>query len=171
MNGLAGPLHGLANQECLKWILNMMEQLGGGAPTAEQVTQFAWDTLNGGQVIPGYGHAVLRQTDPRFTAQHEFGNKYTADDPVFQAVKTVFEVVPDILKEHGKAKNPYPNVDAHSGCLQYYYGVKEFDFYTVLFGVARTFGISAETIWDRALVLPIERPKSISTGWIEENIQ
>ncbi len=168
MDGLAGPLHGLANQECLKWILTMMEKLGG-VPTKEQVEKYAWDTLNKGQVIPGYGHAVLRQTDPRFVAQHEFGNKYCPNDPVFQAVKTVYEVVPPILQKHGKAKNPWPNVDAHSGCLQYYYGVKEFDFYTVMFGVGRSLGITAETIWDRALLLPIERPKSVTTKWLEQN--
>jgi citrate synthase len=169
MNGLAGPLHGLANQECLKWILTMMEKLGG-VPTHEQVKEYAWETLRQGQVIPGYGHAVLRRTDPRFVAQHEFGKKYCADDPVFQTVKVAYEVIPEVLKEHGKAKNPWPNVDAHSGCLQYHYGVKEFDFYTVMFGVGRTFGITAEVIWDRALMLPIERPKSVTTEWIEKNI-
>jgi citrate synthase len=170
MNGLAGPLHGLANQECLKWILKMMEELGGGTPTHEQVEKYAWETLNKGQVIPGYGHAVLRRTDPRFVAQHEFGKKYCADDPVFKTVKIAYEVIPGVLQKHGKAKNPWPNVDAHSGCLQYYYGVKEFDFYTVMFGVGRSFGITAEVIWDRAMQLPIERPKSVSTEWIENNV-
>ncbi len=168
MNGLSGPLHGLANQECLKWILNMMNKLGG-VPTAAQVEKYAWDTLNSGQVIPGYGHAVLRRTDPRFVAQHEFGKKYCPDDPVFKTVKVVYEVVPGILQQLGKVQNPWPNVDAHSGCLQYYYGVKEFDFYTVMFGTGRSLGIMAEAIWDRALELPIERPKSVSTEWIEEN--
>jgi citrate synthase len=169
MNGLAGPLHGLANQECLKWILDMMKNLGG-VPTAEQVEKYAWDTLNSGKVIPGYGHAVLRQTDPRYVAQHEFGKEYCADDPIFQSVKVVYEVVPPVLQKHGKAKNPWPNVDAHSGVLQYHYGIKEFDFYTVMFGIGRSLGITAETIWDRAMMLPIERPKSISASWIEENI-
>ena len=89
---------------------------------------------------------------------------------MFKAVKVVYEVVPGILQQLGKVKNPWPNVDAHSGCLQYYYGVKEFDFYTVMFGVGRSLGIMAEAVWDRALVLPIERPKSVSTEWIEENV-
>ncbi len=67
------------------------------------------------QVIPGYGHAVLRITDPRYTAQREFAKKFMPDDPLFKIVSTVFEVVPGVLTEHGKTKNPYPNVDAHSG--------------------------------------------------------
>ncbi len=165
--GLAGPLHGLANQECLGWILGVMEHFGG-VPTKEQMEQYAWDTLNSGRVIPGYGHAVLRQTDPRYKSQREFALKHCPDDPVFQTVSCAYEVIPEVLKKHGKAKNPWPNVDAHSGCLQYHYGVKEFDFYTVLFGIGRALGISANIIWDRAVGQPIERPKSITTDMMEE---
>ncbi len=167
LNGLAGPLHGLANQECLKWILDLMDEYKG-VPTKEQVEEYAWKTLNSGQVIPGYGHAVLRNVDPRYTAQREFALKYCPDDPVFKTVSNVFEVVPEVLKKHGKAKNPWPNVDAHSGCLQYHYGVKEFDFYTVLFGVSRTMGITAQAVWSRGVYFPIERPKSLTLAMIRE---
>ena len=164
---MAGPLHGLANQECLRWIIGLYKKFNG-VPTKEQIEQFAWDTLNAGQVIPGYGHAVLRKTDPRYMAQREFALKHLPDDELFQVVSVVYEVVPEVLKKHGKAKNPWPNVDAHSGVLQYHYGVKEFDFYTVLFGVGRALGISANVIWDRAVGQPIERPKSITTDMLEE---
>ncbi|MGQ9618170.1 MAG: citrate (Si)-synthase [Candidatus Aminicenantia bacterium] len=167
LNGLAGPLHGLANQECLKWILDLMEEYKG-VPTKEQVEEYTWKTLNSGQVVPGYGHAVLRNVDPRYTAQREFALRYCPDDPVFKTVSNVFEVVPDVLKKHGKAKNPWPNVDAHSGCLQYHYGVKEFDFYTVLFGVSRTMGITAQAVWARGVYFPIERPKSLTLAMIRE---
>ncbi|MBN2542743.1 citrate (Si)-synthase [bacterium] len=161
INGLAGPLHGLANQEVLRWIMDVKEKLGGGVPTKEQLSKFLWDTLNSGQVIPGYGHAVLRVTDPRYTAQRNFAVKYLPNDEIFKVVSMLFELVPDILKEHGKAKNPWPNVDAHSGCLQVYYGVVEYDFYTVLFGVSRAIGVLTQLIWSRALGLAIERPKSV----------
>lgn len=169
MDGLAGPLHGLANQEVLRWIMEMMEKLGG-VPTKEQISQYIWDTLNAGKVVPGYGHAVLRKTDPRFIAQREFALKHLPDDEIFKVVSLVYEVAPDILTQHGKAKNPWPNVDAHSGCLLWHYGVKEYDFYTVFFGVSRALGVLAQLIWDRALGLPIERPKSVSTEWIEQFI-
>lgn len=168
MNGLAGPLHGLATQTCLTWILDMMNELGG-VPTSEQIEKYAWDTLNNDQVIPGYGHAVLRQTDPRFLAEHEFAKKYFPDDPVFKTLRTCYEVIPRVLQEHGLAKNPWPNVDGHSGCLHYHYGIKEMEFYTVLFGIGRGLGLTAQAIWDEALMMPIERPKSISTEWIEQN--
>ncbi|NOZ13425.1 MAG: citrate (Si)-synthase [Acidobacteria bacterium] len=168
MGGLAGPLHGLANQECLKWILDLMDHFGGRTPTKEEIEKYAWDTLNSGKVIPGYGHAVLRQTDPRYAAQREFALKHLPDDPIFKTVSNVYEVVPGILKEHGKAKNPWPNVDAHSGVLQVYYGVKEYDFYTVLFGVSRALGITSQLVWDRALGYAIERPKSITRKMLRE---
>lgn len=170
MNGLAGPLHGLANQEVLRWIQNLMEKLGGKVPSKEQLCKALWDTLNSGQVVPGYGHAVLRQTDPRYTAQREFAQKHMPDDELFKLCSMIYETAPDILREHGKAKNPWPNVDAHSGVLQWYYDVKEYDFYTVLFGVSRAMGVLAQLIWDRALGLSIERPKSVTTEWIKQEV-
>ena len=169
LNALAGPLHGLANQECLDWLLGVRDQFGG-VPTKEQLRQYAWDTLESGQVIPGYGHAVLRVPDPRFTAQMKFAKERFPDDTMVQIADMVFEVVPQVLKEQGKAKNPAPNVDAISGTLQYYYGVREFDFYTVLFGVSRALGVTANYVWARALGQPIERPKSVTMKMLEDVI-
>ena len=168
INGLAGPLHGLANQEVLRWIQGVMDKMGGKVPTKEEMTKFVWDTLNSGQVIPGYGHAVLRKTDPRYAAQRDFCIKHLPDDPIFAYVNVLYEVVPDILQEHGHAKNPWPNVDAQSGVIQWHYGLKEYDFYTVLFGVGRALGVAANIVWDRALGYPIERPKSLTTPMLEE---
>ena len=170
MNGLAGPLHGLANQEVLRWIMDLMKALGG-VPSKDQLVKYIWDTLNAGKVVPGYGHAVLRKTDPRYVAQREFALKHLPNDDIFKVVSMVYEVAPDILTQHGKTKNPWPNVDAHSGCLLYHYGVTEYDFYTVFFGVSRAMGVLAQLIWSRALGLPIERPKSITTDWVEGQIK
>jgi citrate synthase len=168
INGLAGPLHGLANQEVLGWIQGVMKKLNNAVPTKEQMKQFLWDTLNGGQVIPGYGHAVLRKTDPRFVAQNEFAKKHLPNDLTFQYVNMIYEVAPGVLTEHGKTKNPWPNVDAHSGCIQWHYGVREWDFYTVLFGIGRALGVLANLVWDRGLGYAIERPKSVTTEMLEK---
>jgi len=167
INGLAGPLHGLANQEVLRWIQGVRDKMGGKVPTDEEMSKFVWDTLNSGQVIPGFGHAVLRKTDPRYMAQREFCQKHLPDDPLFKYVDVLFRVVPPILEKQGKAKNPWPNVDAQSGVIQWYYGVTEYDFYTVLFGVGRALGVCCNIIWDRALGYPIERPKSVTTAMLE----
>jgi len=112
MNALAGPLHGLANQEVIKWIFEMIESLG--------------------------------------------------------VVWNCFDVIPDILKGLGKVKNPWPNVDAHSGAILVHYGIKEYSYYTVLFGVSRALGVLSALCWSRALGFPLERPKSVTTKWVKE---
>jgi citrate synthase len=169
LNGLAGPLHGLANQECLQFVLGVRKRFDG-VPTDEQLREFAWNTLKEGHVIPGYGHAVLRITDPRFTAFHQFGEQVCAQDEMFRIVDRVFAIVPEILREQGKAKDPWPNVDAISGALLYHFGLTEFDYYTVLFGVSRALGMCAQLVVNRALGTPITRPKSVSTDWIKATV-
>lgn len=167
LNGLAGPLHGLANQECLAWILQTIEKFGG-VPTEEQLKQYAEETLNSGKVIPGYGHAVLRITDPRFDAFHAFGARVCPEDPTYKTVARVFKVVPEILKQIQKIKDPWPNVDAASGCLLYHFGMTEFSYYTVLFSVSRILGMTSQLVMSRGWGEPIERPKSMPTKWFME---
>lgn len=162
LNGLAGPLHGRANQEVLEWLFQMKEELQGDI-SKESIEKYLWDTLNSGRVVPGYGHAVLRKTDPRYVAQREFALKHMKDYELFKLVSNIYEVAPGVLTKHGKTKNPWPNVDSHSGVLLQYYGLTEQSFYTVLFGVARAFGVLPQLVLDRGLGMPIERPKSFST--------
>jgi citrate synthase len=167
MNGLAGPLHGLANQEVIKWIFEMQDELGTKEPTKKQIGEYVEKTLSEGKVVPGYGHAVLRKTDPRFLAQMEFGKEHMPKDPLVNTVWKIYEVVPPILKSLGKVKNPWPNVDAHSGALLVHFGMKEYEFYTVLFAVSRGLGVLASLCWDRALAFPLERPKSVTTASVK----
>ncbi|CAN6815475.1 unnamed protein product [Brassica oleracea var. botrytis] len=166
LNGLAGPLHGLANQEVLLWIKSVVEECGENI-SKDQLKEYVWKTLNSGKVVPGYGHGVLRKTDPRYMCQREFALKHLPDDPLFQLVSKLYEVVPPVLTELGKVKNPWPNVDAHSGVLLNHYGLTEARYYTVLFGVSRSLGICSQLIWDRALGLALERPKSVTMDWLE----
>lgn len=162
INGLAGPLHGLANQEVLIFLNNLKKEIGDNY-TKDDLGEFVRKTLKSGQVIPGYGHAVLRKTDPRYSCQREFALKWLPNDPLFKLVSDLYEVVPGILGTIGKIKNPWPNVDAHSGVLLQFYGMKEMSFYTVLFGVSRALGCLSQLIWARALGFPLERPKSLNT--------
>lgn len=171
MNGLAGPLHGLANQEVVKWIMEMQKELKTEVPTKGQIETYVRKTLGEGKVVPGYGHAVLRKTDPRFSAQMDFAKRHFSDDPLVQIVWNVYEVVPPILESLGKVKNPWPNVDAHSGALLVHYGMVEYEFYTVLFGVSRALGVLASLIWDRALGFALERPKSVTTELVKNWLQ
>ncbi len=171
MNSLAGPLHGLANQEVLKFILEMIDELGTDDPSKDQIAKFVQKTLDGGKVIPGYGHAVLRQPDPRFTAQRIFAEKHLQHSNIVKIVWKLFEVVPPILQGLGKVKNPWPNVDAHSGAILTHYGLTQYTYYTVLFGVSRALGVMASMCWSRALGMPLERPKSVTLQWVKEFIE
>ena len=165
-NGLAGPLHGLANQETLNWILDLMNKFNG-TPSTEQIRAFVKETIDSGKVISGYGHAVLRVTDPRFTAFMQFGKKHLPDDPVFLTVARLFEIVPEELKKIEKIKNPWPNVDAVSGSLLYHYGMKEFSYYTVLFAVSRSLGLTAQAVVNRGMMFPLIRPKSVTSEFMK----
>ncbi|KAK7894575.1 citrate synthase [Exophiala xenobiotica] len=160
--GLAGPLHGLAAQEVLRWILKMKDTIGENF-SDKDVSEYLWATLKSGQVVPGYGHGVLRKPDPRFKALIDFGDARPdiANNPVYRLVKKNSEIAPGVLTEHGKTKNPHPNVDSASGVLFHHYGFQDPLYYTVTFGVSRGLGPLAQLIWDRALGMPIERPKSI----------
>ncbi|PHH86231.1 hypothetical protein CDD83_10545 [Cordyceps sp. RAO-2017] len=162
LQGLAGPLHGLAAQEVLRWILQMKENIPDNY-SEQDIHDYLWSTLNSGRVVPGYGHAVLRKPDPRFEALMDFAanRPEIARDPVFQLVEKNSRIAPEVLKKHGKTKNPYPNVDSSSGVLFHHYGFHETLYYTATFGVSRGLGPLAQLVWDRALGLPIERPKSV----------
>lgn len=163
LNGLAGPLHGLANQEVVIWLKKLQMEIGENI-SEENVEKFVRKTLKLGQVIPGFGHAVLRKTDPRYICQREFALKHLPNDPLFQLSSIIYTVVPEILNEFGKVKNPWPNVDALSGVLLQHYNMKEMKFYTVHVGVSCALGVLSSLIWNRALRLPIEQPKSYSTS-------
>jgi len=171
VNGLAGPLHGLANQECLRWLKNTKSELGGQEPTVELLTKFAQDTLKAGKVIPGFGHGVLRVPDPRYIIQREFAHKRFPNDELVKLAEVVYKAIPPVLQATGKVKNPYPNVDALSGTCMQYYGLTQEDYYTVVFAVSRALGCTANLVWSRVMGLPIERPKSVDLDWQKKNTQ
>jgi len=170
VNGLAGPLHGLANQECLRWLRNTKKELGAGDPTVEQVTEFAKATLASGRVVPGFGHGVLRVTDPRYTIQHAFAAKKFPNDELFKLANVCYQAIPPVLEATGKVKNPWPNVDALSGTCMQYYGLTQEDYYTVVFAVSRSIGCLAQLTLSRRMGLPIERVKSVDMNWLEKKI-
>lgn len=173
LQGLAGPLHGLAAQEVLRFIISMKEALvvDDKLPSDEQISEYLWKILNSGRVVPGYGHAVLRKPDPRFEAMIDFGlarPSIAEDDINFRLVHKLSTVAPGVLQEHGKTRNPFPNVDSSSGVLFHHYGLTETLYFTVIFGVSRALGPLAQLVWDRILGLPIERPKSINLASIQQ---
>ncbi len=160
MAGLYGPLHGRANQECLAFL----EAAGTNDP--DKIEQFVRDELAAGRSIYGFGHAVLRAEDPRAGVQYDLGAELCPKDPLFQRAVTMRERAVKVLKANPKVKNPYPNVDAVSGTLLRACGLKEGEYYTVLFGLARCSGIAAQIVDERLVHrngkgVPIYRPSDI----------
>ncbi len=168
MLGLAGPLHGFANQNVLNWIFDMMRELNDEDPSEERIEKYCKKFLDKGGVIPGFGHAVLRITDPRYIAQQEFAEKFIKNDNLVNIVNKLYKVVPPLLEATGKVRNPWPNVDAYSGALLRYYGIHEHQFYTVLFGVSRALGTMTSLLFDRVFGLPLERPTSYPMQWYRD---
>eukprot|EP01056_Protomagalhaensia_sp_Gyna25_P005172 Protomagalhaensia_sp_Gyna_25__5171@NODE_612_length_3015_cov_64_037634_g474_i0_p1_GENE_NODE_612_length_3015_cov_64_037634_g474_i0NODE_612_length_3015_cov_64_037634_g474_i0_p1_ORF_typecomplete_len518_score53_17Citrate_synt/PF00285_21/2_9e64_NODE_612_length_3015_cov_64_037634_g474_i012832836 len=167
MCGLAGPLHGLANQECLRWQLKLKEYLGdqdfgNSKDLRQKVHEYAEREFNNGRVIPGYGHAVLRTIDPRFLALKRWGEKHAPEDPLIKLNILCSEEIPKVLAKSPKVSNPHPNVDCGSGTALYSIGIKEPEFFTVLFGLSRSVGIMASLVWARIFKYPLERPKSLT---------
>ncbi len=170
INALSGPLHGSANAEVLKWLLDLKRDLKekNKEINDENIKEFILQTLRSGNVVPGYGHAVLRITDPRYDCQRDFSLKHMKHDELFMIVDRLFQVAPEVLKNNSKIKNPYPNVDSHSGIILWHYGIQEMEYYTVLFAISRSMGMLSQMVWDRALNMPIERPKSINSHFINK---
>ena len=167
LNALAGPLHGLANQNSLKFVLSIKDKFDG-CPSKEQMEKYLRSWLETGKIIPGYGHAVLRKTDPRFTEIKKFANKYLPDNKLIKIVNLMNEIAPMVLKEQGKARSVYPNVDAISGAVLYALGLEHFDYYTVIFGISRILGFCAQLVIARGLNSSIIRPKSVTSEMLEE---
>ena len=146
-----------------------MKKVGTQDPA--EIEAFVRNALANKEKIYGFGHAVLRAEDPRATIQYELGQRIAPNDPLFKTALAMRSIVVSVLSEHKKISNPYPNVDAVSGTLLNASGLTDSNFYTVLFGISRAIGVLSSLIWDRALGLPLERPKSVTTEWLRSRVE
>ncbi len=162
MLGLSGPLHGHANEEVVSWIDKLFAFAQNNQPNESTITDFVTQTLDSGQVIPGFGHASLSIEDPRFSLFLEFVHSHSITSPYIEVVKKLCTIVPPILKQLGKVRNPNPNVDLITGSLLHAVGVTDKRFFTVLFGISRLLGIAAQYLIANTLTLPIMRSATLS---------
>ena len=161
MNALSGPLHGRANQSCLEFVLKV------GTSDPVEVEAFVRAELEANRPIFGFGHAVLRTEDPRATVQFKLGSELCPEDENFKIITTLREVVPRVLSENPKIRNPNANVDIASGALLHHAGLTDPTYYTTFFGWARVAGIGAQIVDERSVFrngkgTPIYRPKYIA---------
>jgi citrate synthase len=165
MNALAGPRHGRANQECLRFIEKLAEELGENY-TEKDVEIALRDRLKRNELLYGFGHAVLRVEDPRATIMYDEAQKAFSDHPLVKMALNVRKMGEKVLQENPKISDPHTNVDAISGALLTAAGFPYPEYYTVLFGLARCVGISIQVLYERAIArdgkgTPIVRPKYI----------
>ncbi|MEZ5338323.1 MAG: citrate (Si)-synthase [bacterium] len=160
LNGLAGHIHGLAAQDFVRFLDQLSEELGIEAED-EQIRTCLEQRLAAGRVIPGFGHAVLRLADPRFEILYGYAAEQYLEHPSFRLASRVYRAGTKLLQDLGRAKNPYPNVDAITGVLLRLSGIPQLEFYTVLFGVSLSIGMLAQNVVSRGIGSPIVRPRSI----------
>lgn len=168
MCALEGPRHGKANQDCLEFTEQMLEQLGENA-TQEEVETLLRQKLAKKELVYGFGHAVLRVEDPRAAIFYEVAKKHYSNKPLIKMALLLREAGPKVLKENPKISNPYPNVDAISGAILSAAGFNYPHYYTVLFGMSRVVGISIQILYERNIArdgkgVPIYRPKYFFKG-------
>jgi citrate synthase len=163
---LAGPRHGKASQDCLEFVRSVLNEVGENA-TPSQIRELVKKRLANNQLVFGFGHAVLRVEDPRATVQYEYIQKHYPNHPLVKIALLLRAEGTKVLAENPKISNPYPNVDAVSGTLLTASGFGYPEYYTLIFGCARSVGISIQIVYERCEArggkgTPIIRPKYIS---------
>ena len=163
MCALAGPRHGRANQDCLEFVREVLQELGEKA-TAKQVEELIRSRLANNKLVFGFGHAVLRVEDPRATVQYDYVKKHYPNNPLVKIALLLRTEGSKVLSENPKITDPHANVDAVSGTLLVAAGFDHPEYFTVLFGMARTVGIAMQIVYERCEArggkgTPIVRPK------------
>ena len=168
MCALAGPRHGRANQDCLEFVREVLEEVGESA-TSAQVEKLIRDRLATNKLVFGFGHAVLRVEDPRATVMYAYLQKHFPSHPLVKIGNLLRKEGSKILSENPKITDPHPNVDAISGTLLVTGGFDYPEYFTVLFGLSRSIGIARQIVYERLEArggkgTPIVRPKYIYNG-------
>jgi citrate synthase len=150
---LKGPLHGGANAEVMKMLLEL-----GESATGERVDQFVRAKFARKEKIPGFGHRVYRTEDPRATHLRQMSK-----DLGKRAGKTSWYDMSERIEALVKAeKKLNPNVDFYSASTYYTLGIP-IDLYTPIFAVSRISGWTAHIVEQYANNRLI-RPRADYTG-------
>ncbi|HMJ58149.1 MAG TPA: citrate synthase [Gemmatimonadales bacterium] len=137
MAALAGPLHGGANTEVMK----MLVEIG----TPEQAEPWVRAALAQKRKIMGFGHRVYRTEDPRAAHLRRMSEELArkAGQPHWFAIQQTLE---DVMR---REKGLYCNVDFYSASMYYVMGIP-LDLYTPIFAVSRVSGWCAHVLEQHA---------------------
>jgi citrate synthase len=133
---LKGPLHGGANAEVMKMLLDLGETAGG-----DRIDEFVRGKLARKEKIPGFGHRVYKTEDPRATHLRQMSLELGK-----RAGKTGwFDMSQRIEALVKSEKKLNPNVDFYSASVYYSLGIP-LDLYTPIFAVSRMSGWTAHIL-------------------------
>ena len=164
---LWGPLHGGANEACVKMLEDILEDGGD----VEKYVNMAKDKDSGFRLM-GFGHRVYKNYDPRAriikTACDKLLDKRAIDDPLFEIAQKLEEVA--LTDDYFVERKLYPNVDFYSGVIYRAIGIPK-QMFTVLFAIGRLPGWIAHWMeMRRSPSKRICRPRQIYTGEVEREI-
>jgi citrate synthase len=161
ISALWGPLHGGANEACVK----MLEQIRQDGCNVKKYVEMAKDKDSNFRLM-GFGHRVYKNFDPRATiikeACHRVLKKQKVEDPIFDIARQLEEVA--LNDSYFIERKLYPNVDFYSGVIYRALGIPE-QMFTVLFSIGRLPGWIAH--WREmhaSATKRICRPRQIYTG-------
>lgn len=168
MCALEGPRHGRANQDCLEFLREVVEEVGENA-TETQVEKLIRDRLAHNKLVFGFGHAVLRVEDPRALVVYDYLKKHYPSHPLVKIALHLRSAGTKVLLENPKISDPHPNIDAISGTLLVMGGFDYPEYFTLLFGLSRIVGIARQIVYERLEArsgkgTPIVRPKYLYSG-------
>ena len=150
---LKGPLHGGANAEVMK----MLIEIGQDAP-AERIDAFVKGKFSRKEKISGFGHRVYRTEDPRATHLRQMSKQLGQEAGNLRWFE-MSERIEALVKAEKKL---YPNVDFYSASMYYTMGIA-IDLYTPIFAVSRISGWTAHVLEQLANNRLI-RPRADYTG-------
>jgi citrate synthase len=142
LGALSGELHGGANSEVMKMLL----EVGG----IEQVKPWVAEKLRKGGKIMGMGHAVYHTEDPRATILRGISQRLadrTGDRHWIELTKAI-EVATKEEFSKLKGKEIYPNVDFYSASVYHMMGIPT-DLFTPVFAISRISGWTAHVIEEK----------------------
>ena len=145
IGALKGPLHGGANREVMRMLLEIDEQ---GADPAEYVRE----KLAAGERVMGFGHRVYRTMDPRAAILRDMVQELSEKEGAMKW----YEYSMAILETMRDEKGIDPNVDFFSASTYYQLGIDP-DLFTPIFALSRTAGWTAHLFeqWaDNRLIRP-----------------
>lgn len=150
---LKGPLHGGANEDALRFILEV------GSP--DRAREAVERVLSRGRRIPGFGHRIYKNFDPRYRVLREMAASLSRRKGKEDLFAAALEVERHALERLAPG-NIYPNVDFYSGLVMHLLGLPP-ELFTPVFAIGRAAGWSAHILEQREQNRLL-RPKAYYTG-------